>query len=295
MPGRPRTAFVPATAQLGRGPRTTRMIFAARFSRKLIFVPRREAGPRVANRLLDARTCGGSPDWKLFEPLLGAGPPVREGEGGAGGATLPRGAGGGGFRIGSGGAGGTGGTGGAGGRGGTGGAGGTGGGGGAGGTGGAVVPIGSVGSVRVGRRSPRAGPPKTTPAKRPTAPVRSSKQSVRRRATRASVWKTREFPLWLRATQRDAGGAGRNGARFPVYRQVDVAGRAELDHHPPAAQRHLLALVEGACEEHRARRRPAMGRDPAAAAGSGDHDPNRLRPRRFRDCRRRPLRGGLRP
>src|SRR5436309_12993617 len=89
MPGRPRTVVVPAPGELGRGARTTRRIFAARFSRTLIFVPRREAGPRVANRLRDARTWGGSPDWKLFEPLAGAGPPVREGAGGAGGATPP--------------------------------------------------------------------------------------------------------------------------------------------------------------------------------------------------------------
>src|SRR2546421_3171618 len=87
-PRLPRTVALPATAQLGRGPRTTRMILPGRLNRKLILVPRREAGPRVANRLLDACTCGGAPPLEAFWAPPRA-RPARPARGGARGPDAP--------------------------------------------------------------------------------------------------------------------------------------------------------------------------------------------------------------
>src|SRR5438034_477740 len=55
-PCRPRTDFLPATPQLGLGPRTTKITLAGAVSRKVTVVPRCRFGPRVEKRRREART-----------------------------------------------------------------------------------------------------------------------------------------------------------------------------------------------------------------------------------------------
>jgi hypothetical protein len=139
-------------------------------------VPRRAPGPRAEKRVLVTRTLRASGERRAAS-VRGALPVAAPGAGVADGAAPGRGvtgrggtpprSGGAGGSAGGGGAGGSSGGGGKGG----GGKGGSGGGGGKGGGGGAVT----VGSVKVGSRSPCAGPVRTTAAKSPAQPMNASK------------------------------------------------------------------------------------------------------------------------
>ena len=183
IPGRPCTAFVPTTPQLGLGPRTVKITVAGRARRKLSVVPRR--WPRVEKRLRVAWTRPARARRETRVPPVGvellpppalAPPPLPSEE------LVPPppwscpGSGGGGGMSGAGGAGGKGGTG------------GMGGGGGRGGIVG-VVPVGRVGRVIVGSvrleiRSPRASSLSITAvAKPPTALAASSAATRGRGAT----------------------------------------------------------------------------------------------------------------
>ena len=176
----PATRLRPMTSHAPSAERTTRSTSPARVSRKLITVPRRAAGPCAEKRVLVTRTLRASAERRAAS-VRGALPVAAPGAGVADGAApgcgvtgrggTPRRSGGAGGSAGGGGAGGSSGGGGKGG-GGSGGGGGKGGSGGGGGKGGGAV---TVGSVKVGSRSPCAGPVRTTAAKSPAQPMNASK------------------------------------------------------------------------------------------------------------------------
>src|SRR5207247_9385554 len=68
-PCRPRTDFLPATPQLGLGPRTTKITLAGAVSRKVTVVPRCRFGPRVEKRRREARTLPVAPVKLLLLPV----------------------------------------------------------------------------------------------------------------------------------------------------------------------------------------------------------------------------------